>query len=70
MTVDRFIEAFKMGMLLVNRITEGYKMSEQDKEHVFTLLDAFIARTKLPGCWCSPKSIIHKIPRSCFSFCT
>lgn len=25
------------------------KMSEKDKEHVFTLLDAFIARTKLQG---------------------
>lgn len=45
----RFIEAFKMGMLLVNYITEVSKMSEKDKEHVFTLLDAFIARTKLQG---------------------
>jgi len=32
---------------LMNRITEVSKMTEKDKDHVFTLLDAFIARTKL-----------------------
>ena len=34
---------------LMNRITEVSKMTEKDKDHVFTLLDAFIARTKLQG---------------------
>jgi len=34
---------------LMNRITEVSKMTEKDKGHVFTLLDAFIARTKLQG---------------------
>ena len=34
---------------LLNRIKEVTKMNEKDKDHVFTLLDAFIARTKLQG---------------------
>lgn len=34
---------------LMNRITEVSKMNEKDKDHVFTPLDAFIARTKLQG---------------------
>jgi transcriptional regulator with XRE-family HTH domain len=34
---------------LMNRITEVSKMTEMDKGHFFTLLDAFIARTKLQG---------------------
>ncbi len=34
---------------LMNRITEVSKMTEKDKDHVFTLLDAFIARTKMQG---------------------
>lgn len=34
---------------LMNRITEVSKMTEKDKDHVFTLLEAFIARTKMQG---------------------
>jgi transcriptional regulator with XRE-family HTH domain len=34
---------------LMNRIIEVTKMTEKDKDHVFTLLDAFIARTKMQG---------------------
>ena len=34
---------------LMNRITEVSKMTEKDKDHVFTFLDAFIARIKLQG---------------------
>jgi len=30
-------------------IKEVTKMTEKDKDHVITLLDAFIARTKLQG---------------------
>ena len=31
------------------KISEISKMTEEDKEHVFSLLDAFIAKTKLQG---------------------
>ena len=34
---------------LLTRITEVSKMTDKDKDHVFTLLDAFIARTKMQG---------------------
>ena len=34
---------------ILRRIEEVSKMSEKDKEHVFSLLDAFIAKTKLSG---------------------
>ncbi|MBL4753430.1 MAG: helix-turn-helix transcriptional regulator [Flavobacteriales bacterium] len=34
---------------MLKRIQEVSNMDEQDKEHVFSLLDAFIAKTRLKG---------------------
>ena len=34
---------------MLNRIQAVTKMSEEDKSHVFSLLDAFIAKTKMQG---------------------
>jgi transcriptional regulator with XRE-family HTH domain len=33
----------------INRVQEVSKMTEEDQKHVFSLLDAFIAKTKLNG---------------------
>jgi transcriptional regulator with XRE-family HTH domain len=35
--------------ITLRRMQEVAKMSEKDKDYVFTLLDAFIARTRLQG---------------------
>lgn len=40
---------FELDDNIVKRIQEVSKMSDKDKEHVFSLLDAFIAKTKLQG---------------------
>ncbi|QFZ53940.1 hypothetical protein FEZ18_03500 [Oceanihabitans sp. IOP_32] len=34
---------------VLNRINEVSKMNDTDKGHVFSLLDAFIAKTKIKG---------------------
>ncbi len=34
---------------VIQKIEEISKMSEKDREHVFSLLDAFIAKTRLQG---------------------
>lgn len=34
---------------LMNRIKEVAKMTDKDKDYVYTLIDAFIAKTKLKG---------------------
>jgi transcriptional regulator with XRE-family HTH domain len=34
---------------MINRIQEVTKMKPQDREHVFAMLDAFIATTKMQG---------------------
>ena len=39
----------KLTSSLMNRIKEVANMTDKDKDYVYTLIDAFIAKTKLKG---------------------
>jgi transcriptional regulator with XRE-family HTH domain len=39
----------ELNQSLMNRIKEVANMSEKDKDYVYTLIDAFIARTRMKG---------------------